>query len=137
MQWLNDIKESILHLAFPHICSGCGTDLLPQKNPLCLHCLDRLSCTHFHFYPANPVERIFWGRIPVTYATAQYYFSQGTLIQKLMHRFKYNGDRDLGFFLGTLMGSQLADSNRFLQVDRLIPWPLFPSKERKRGFNQA
>lgn len=137
MQLLKDLKESILHLAFPHVCCGCGSDLLPRQNSLCLHCLERLSPTRFHFFPANPIEKIFWGRLPVTCATAHYYFTQGGLIQKLMHQFKYHGNQDLGFFLGQLVGSQLAESNRFLQVDRLLPLPLFPSKEKKRGFNQA
>lgn len=134
---LRNLKEAILHLAFPHVCSGCGSDILPQQNCLCLHCLERLPPTNFHFYPANPVEKIFWGRIPVTSATALFYFTRGALIQKLMHRFKYHGDQDLGHFLGQLMGAQLAESNRFLHVDALIPLPLFPSRERKRGFNQA
>ncbi|HYK55213.1 MAG TPA: phosphoribosyltransferase family protein, partial [Flavisolibacter sp.] len=31
----------------------------------------------------------------------------------------------------------LAASNRFSHVDALIPLPLFPAKERKRGYNQA
>jgi ComF family protein len=54
-----------------------------------------------------------------------------------MHRFKYKGDKDLGLFLGRLIGYQLNKTNRFLQIDALIPLPLFPSKERKRGYNQA
>jgi ComF family protein len=137
MQLLKDIREAVLHLAFPHVCCGCSSDLLPLQNLLCLHCLERLSPTNFHFYPANPIEKIFWGRIPVTYATAQYYFTRGGLIQKLMHQFKYHGDRDLGFYLGQLMGGHLAATNRFLQADLLVPLPLFPAKERKRGFNQA
>lgn len=137
MQLLKDLSESILHLVFPHVCCGCGSDVLPQQNWLCLRCLERLSPTHFQFYPANPIEKIFWGRIAVTYATAQYYFTRGALIQTLMHRFKYHGDQDLGFYLGQLMGQQLADTNRFQEVDLLLPLPLFPSKEKKRGFNQA
>jgi ComF family protein len=54
-----------------------------------------------------------------------------------MHRFKYRNNKDLGFYLGTLMGQSLADSNRFRFIDAVVPLPLFASKERKRGFNQA
>jgi ComF family protein len=35
------------------------------------------------------------------------------------------------------MGQALAESNRFIHTDALVPLPLFTSKERKRGFNQA
>lgn len=85
----------------------------------------------------NPVEKIFWGRLPVTHATAQYYFTQGSLIQHLLHQFKYRRNQDLGLYLGRMMGYQLAATNRFAYTDALVPLPLFPSRERKRGFNQA
>jgi ComF family protein len=35
------------------------------------------------------------------------------------------------------MGKSLLNSNRFKNLDYLIPLPLYPEKERKRGFNQA
>jgi ComF family protein len=35
------------------------------------------------------------------------------------------------------MGAALRCSNRFSTVDALIPLPLFPSREKKRGYNQA
>ena len=54
-----------------------------------------------------------------------------------MHRVKYRGNKELGIYLGRLMGSQLLTSNRFSFIDGLIPLPLHPSKERKRGYNQA
>jgi len=34
------------------------------------------------------------------------------------------------------MGDQLQRSNRF-KIDALIPLPLFPAKEKRRGYNQA
>ena len=35
------------------------------------------------------------------------------------------------------MGNALNQSNRFRFIDALIPLPLFPARERKRGYNQA
>ena len=137
MQLINSIKKSLLHMVFPQVCAGCGSDLISDNNKLCLVCHEALPQTSFHLHSNNPIEKLFWGRIPVRYATAQYYFTKGSLIQNLMHRFKYKGDKDLGFFLGRLIGYQLNDTNRFREIDVLIPLPLFPSKERKRGYNQA
>jgi ComF family protein len=54
-----------------------------------------------------------------------------------MHQLKYRGNKEVGLYLGRLMGFALNDSNRFRYVDALVPLPLFPSKERKRGYNQA
>ena len=35
------------------------------------------------------------------------------------------------------MGNSLRGSNRFLNIDMLVPLPLFAKKELKRGYNQA
>jgi ComF family protein len=137
MSLISLAKESLLHLAFPHICEGCGSDLPGRDQLLCLGCLGSLPETNFHLHPNNPVEKIFWGRLPVTFATSQFYFSEGSLIQRLMHAFKYRQNQELGFYLGQYMGHRLVASNRFLQVDALVPLPLHPAKERKRGYNQA
>ena len=137
MRLLTGFKESLLHLAFPHICAGCGTDVLDKEHALCLRCLDALPKTGFHPHAANPVEKLFWGRLPVAAATAHFYFTKGSLVQQLMHRFKYRGDKTVGAYLGQLMGNDLAVSNRFATVDALVPLPLFAAKERRRGFNQS
>ena len=57
-------------------------------------------------------------------------------MQRLMHEFKYKGNRDLGLQLGVLMGASIKQSGRFCP-DALIPLPLFRAKEKKRGYNQA
>ena len=131
-----EIKESFLHFIFPHICSGCGTDLLSEESQLCLRCTNAMPETNFELYPRNPVEKIFWGRLPVQSATAQFYFTKESLIQHLMHQFKYKKDKPLGFQLGRMMGEQLLRSGRFM-IDALVPLPLFPAKEKRRGYNQA
>lgn len=137
MPLVQNIKEAISHFLFPHVCAGCGTDIISRENKLCIFCHEDLPRTSFHFHSNNPVEKIFWGRLPVRHATAQYYFTKQSLMQRLMHRFKYKGDKDLGLFLGRLMGYQLEETNRFKEIDALVPLPLFSDKERKRGYNQA
>ena len=134
---LNDIKESVLHLFFPHVCEGCGTDVLEKEHFLCLKCYSSLPKTDFHLYPNNPIEKIFWGRLPLVNATSQYYFTKNSAMQHLMHQLKYRGNKELGVYLGRLMGHALNQSNRFRFVDALVPLPLFPAQERKRGYNQA
>ncbi len=131
-----EIKEAVLHLLFPHVCSGCGSNLLSTGSSLCMRCMESLPETQFEWHPDNPVEKIFWGRLPLIAATAQFYFTKESLIQNLMHQFKYKSNRELGFQLGCIMGEQLKKSGRFT-VDALVPMPLFPAREKKRGYNQA
>lgn len=131
-----EIKDAVLHLLFPHICTGCGSDILHEESVLCMRCIDAMPETNFELHPNNPVEKTFWGRLPLAGATAQFYFTKESLIQHLMHQFKYKGNKELGMQLGRIMGEQLKKSCRF-EADALIPLPLFPAKEKRRGYNQA
>jgi ComF family protein len=102
-----------------------------------LLCINQLPHTNFAQHANNPLEKIFWGRIPLLAAHSEFYFAKETLIQELIHQLKYKGNQAIGYFLGELMGKSLLNSNRFKNLDYLIPLPLYPEKERKRGFNQA
>lgn len=133
---VKEIKDAVLHLLFPHVCSGCGNDIVSQESMLCMRCIDAMPETNFELHANNPVEKTFWGRLQLNGATAQYYFTKESLMQHLMHQFKYKGNKELGLQLGRLMGEQIKRSGRF-EVDALIPLPLFPAKEKRRGYNQA
>jgi ComF family protein len=129
-------SSSLFHLFFPHNCVGCGNDVIDEDNFLCLICINELPHTNFALHANNPVEKIFWGRVPVTSAMSEFYFSKASIIQNLIHEFKYRGNKNVGHYLGNLMGKSLLNSNRFM-VDAIIPIPLFEKKQKKRGYNQA
>ncbi|MBL7740677.1 MAG: ComF family protein [Chitinophagaceae bacterium] len=133
---IKEIKDSLLHLLFPHVCAGCGSDLLGENTSLCLRCIDAMPETGFEQHTGNPVEKKFWGRLPLMAGTSQYYFTRESLMQHLMHQFKYRGNKELGLQLGRMMGNSLKSSGRF-NIDALVPLPLFASKEKRRGFNQS
>ena len=52
-------------------------------------------------------------------------------------KLKYKSNQAIGIYLGELMGKSMKDSNRFNHIDGLIPLPLYPDKEKLRGYNQA
>lgn len=136
MSLLKTIADSLLHFCYPHICNGCGSDLLTRDSTLCLRCINELPETGFGYQSGNPIEKKFWGRLPVQYGMAQYYFTPQSLLQQLMHQLKYNGQEQLGRQLGRLMGESLINAN-WSFIDALIPLPLFPEKQKLRGYNQA
>jgi ComF family protein len=137
MQSFKNILSSSLHLFYPHVCTGCGSDLLQEDYQLCLQCIINLPHTNFAQHNNNPIEKIFWGRIPIIAAHSEFYFAKESLLQHLIHQLKYKNNTAIGFYMGELMGKNLLDSNRFNNIDYLIPLPLYPDKERKRGYNQA
>ena len=131
------LTRSLSHLFFPHICAGCGTDIIADHSFLCGRCINDLPVTNFHLHANNAVEKIFWGRIPLANASSFCYFSKDSLVQRLLHEIKYKGNKELGLHMGKLTGAILRSSNRFDEIDCLIPLPLFAAKERIRGYNQA
>lgn len=134
---LKNIFNSTLHLFYPHVCTGCGSDLLKEDNLLCLRCIHNLPHTGFEKLTNNPVEKFFWGRIPLTAAYSQFYFAKEFLVQHLIHQLKYKGDTQIGFYLGEMMGKTMLNTDRFGNIDALVPLPLYKDKEHKRGYNQA
>lgn len=137
MLLVKNLLADAVHLFYPHLCEGCGSDLLEKNNLLCLQCIDNLPHTGFANYPDNPIERYFWGRIHITAAHSEFYFSKESLIQQLIHQLKYNGNKAIGHYLGEMLGESLLKSNRFHNIDALIPLPLYKDKEHQRGYNQA
>ncbi len=137
MHLLKNTLASLAHLFYPHTCTGCGSDLIDDHQLLCIHCMCDLPHTQFAQHANNPTEKIFWGRVPITAAYSEFYFSKESLIQHLIHQLKYKNNQEIGFYLGEMMGKSLLNSHRFLHIDGIIPLPMFAAKERKRGYNQA
>ncbi len=134
---IRSLWNDFTHLFYPHTCAGCGTDLPDSTAPVCLQCIEQLPSTNFHLHANNPVEKCFWGRIPVHAATAFCHLSTDSVIRNLLHQVKYKGNKAAGIFMGIQMGKSIKDSNRFTDIDLLIPMPLHPAREKKRGYNQA
>jgi ComF family protein len=134
---LNSYLNQFTHLFFPHVCEGCGNDIIEDGSLLCVECLSNLPETSFIGERNNPVEKIFYGRIQIEAAGSAFYFTKHSLLQHLILELKYHGKKEIGFYLGKLLGYRLAQTSRFNSVDAIIPLPLNPRKERKRGYNQA
>ncbi len=137
IQKLISYLKDFSHLLYPHNCEGCGTDVLHDDAILCTKCLFELPETNFCNTSDNPVEKIFYGRLNIVSAAAVYYFTKDSLLQHLMIELKYRNNKEVGFYLGKQLGYQLQESQRFTDVDVIVPLPLNPKKEKKRGYNQA
>ena len=129
--------DDLLHLLFPHTCLGCGTEVLNRTDLLCARCLLQLPVTNFLLNAGNPVEKIFYGRLPVEHAGSAFYFNKDSLLQHLVIQLKYKGNQSAGIYLGRIFGDALARAKRFDDVDVIIPLPLNEKKLFTRGYNQA
>ena len=134
---LSTYSKDLLHLFFPHHCTGCGSDLVEGSQMLCLQCLSKLPETNFFATTGNPVEKTFYGRLDIQSAGAAFYFTKDSLVQHLITELKYSDNPDIGMYLGKLTAFQIQKAERFNSLDCIIPIPLNDKKLHKRGYNQA
>jgi ComF family protein len=137
LTYLQQAAGDLLHLFYPYACAGCGEHLSDHKQSVCLDCLMDLSPTGFEHIAANPVEKIFYGRLRVRTAFAAYYFIKNSPLQQIIHAFKYQHHREVCLQMGILMGQMIKDHPRINPVDFLVPMPIHTQREKKRGYNQA
>ena len=126
-----------MHLLYPQICFGCGTDQIEKAMPLCTQCVQDLTFTDFFSINENPIEKIFWGRTDIQNAGALLFFTKDSLVQTLITQLKYHHNKKVGILFGKLMGEAIAVEEKFKQVDIIIPIPISASKMNSRGYNQS
>ena len=131
------VINNFLSLIYPDCCACCGQDLFRGEDCICLLCEAQLPQTNFHDYDNNPVEKTLYGRCEYDAATAFLYFSKKGMVHRMLYELKYNDNTSVGVKMGELFGKKLKKSKRFSSFDYIIPVPLHPKKERKRGYNQA
>lgn len=130
---VNDINTVLL----PTVCFGCNAHLNRGEQHLCTVCRNHLPITDYTFNEENPIDRIFYGRIRIKKASSFLFFTENSIVQRLIHHLKYRKQEQIGTFLGDWYG-QILKENRFLdKIDLVIPVPLHKKKLKKRGYNQV
>lgn len=135
--WIRKWIENIINLFYPRVCAACGELLLQDEETVCLKCRYLLPKTGYEHTPDNPLAQTFYGRVRLHAVTACFFFSKKGRVQHLIHELKYKGNREAGIFLGQQIGESIKDAPLFQGIDYLIPVPLHPKRERKRGYNQS
>ena len=134
---IRDWLHSILNLFYPRVCAACGEVLLKDEETVCLKCRFLLPKTGYENHADNPLAQSFYGRVRFHAVTACYFFAKSGKVQHLIHQLKYKGNKEAGVFLGQQLGETIKDAPLFQGIDYLIPVPLHPKRERKRGYNQS
>ena len=129
--------SDFFNLLYPDLCVVCGENLLRNEQHICISCLNAIPKTNYHQIADNPIEKRFWGKVPVARATAFFHFQKGSPFQKLLHALKYKGNKEIGERIGKYAAVDLLESPDFKSIDVVIPVPLHPAKFKKRGYNQS
>ncbi|MGI8857668.1 MAG: double zinc ribbon domain-containing protein [Thermomicrobiales bacterium] len=133
---MHDLWERALDLVFPPRCAACGARgylLCPAcaaaityiQPPACPKCGKRMTqpgiCPVCRAYP-NALD----GMVAATLFVGP--------VRECIHALKYEGQRSYAATLAAVARPAFAAMAR---PDALVPVPLFPTRERGRGFNQS
>ena len=131
-----NIFESLVELLLPRYCIICGNRLSSQEKHLCVHCNSMLPRTQAHLLEENPIEQLFWGKIPIEQATSLFFYDAfGS--RQIVYQMKYLQRPSVGIYCGEMMGRELLSTGFFEDIDIIIPVPLFWLRQMLRGYNQC
>jgi ComF family protein len=129
--------DEFISLLYPRVCAACGNSLFKHEEVICTYCLYHLPKTNYHLMNDSPLDKVFWGRAQLAHTAALFNFQKKSKVQHLIHQLKYKGRTDVGIYLGKMLGADLVKTEAFQNVDTVIPVPLHPGKQRRRGYNQS
>jgi ComF family protein len=130
---LNDL----ISLFYPNNCACCNVVLKNQEKTICTICLIELPRTNFYEDIENPIARLFWGRVQLSYGLSVFQFNLHGKLQKLIHELKYQGNTHVGEVLGIELAKDLAKMEGIQLPDYIIPVPIHDKKRKSRGYNQS
>lgn len=131
------LADDFISLLFPRLCNACGEPLVRNEQLVCISCMLDVPETGYHLNRDNLLEKSFYGRCYIEKAAAWSYYRQGSKVQRLIHKLKYNGVKPLGKYLGRVYGNILRSSAYCDDIDCILAVPLHSSRMRERGFNQS
>ncbi len=83
----------------------------------------------------SELNQLFWGKAAVKYVFSAFQFLKEENLQRLIHEFKYSGNKKLAFKMGQLLGRQINLESKFPDCISFVP--MHPIKQKERGYNQA
>ena len=127
----------LINLFFPMSCAGCQSFLLQDELVICTQCRHEIPLTNHHKMENNEVFQKFYGRVPLEFGAALFYFHKKGIVQEMIHKLKYKGQEEIGEIIGNWYASELKDVELMKSIDYIIPVPLHKKRLRERGYNQV
>lgn len=132
-EWMS-VWTSLADLFYPPVCEVCGGSLVRSEQYLCTACLADFPFTDEDFDTGkNVLEQFDEGCRPEKLYSL-FYYNKYSPYKQLIYQVKYQSYRQLGVYLGRMLGERIAATCR---ADCIVPVPLHKKRERERGFNQS
>ena len=82
------ILHDVLNLFYPDRCIGCSKHLSYHQKLICVACAHDLPYSYYSKNNWSPIEELFYGKIPIKFATSLLIYESKSITQKLIHELK-------------------------------------------------
>jgi len=144
---INKLAGAVLDIFYPRVCSGCGGGIEKESGMVCWQCRSMLEFVERPYCEkcGDPVE----GKVmhqyecsfccdnPPAFFMARSVFKYRGIARNLVHAFKYSNATYLASDLADYLAALWDTNCRNFCPDAVIGVPLYPRKERGRGYNQS
>lgn len=120
----------LFQLFFPNYCANCQNTLLRKEAIICSKCYLKLPLRPQPHH--NDLKKNLACFFKVEKAYSLLYFKNQSNTSNLIYTLKYKNKPQVGYELGLLLGKRISDN-----FDVIVPVPLHPKKQLKRGYNQS
>ena len=134
-------SDALTHFSRLPVCERCRTSITPQKSALCARCGEALDVDLESVRLAAPLEGLecFACRaVPPMFERAVACAAYEDQLREMVHLLKYERMARLADLLGAHLAAAIATLRHEAASELfVIAVPLFPPKERQRGYNQS
>lgn len=132
-EWMS-VWTSLVDLFYPPVCEVCGESLVRSEQYLCTACLADFPFADEDYDTGKSVLEQFDEGCRPEKLYSLFYYNKYSHYKQLIYLVKYQSYRQLGVYLGRMLGERIAATCR---ADCIVPVPLHKKRERERGFNQS
>lgn len=127
----------MVDLLLPRHCVVCDAELGSAEDGLCNVCLRNIVPVQWESVTDNPLLRALWDRHDVEAAGSSFYYNASSDFHKVFIAIKYRGCPQVGQRLAALSFPIWHARGLAQGADYVIPVPLSPRRQWRRGYNQS
>lgn len=129
--------SQLLRILLPEYCICCGNELKSGEKHLCMSCLSALPLVPWADSSDNVMLRALWPSCNVISAAAAIEYSNNSPYHNIIVSIKYRMLPAVGRWMAATNINKWVQRGFLQDVDVIIPVPLTPAHQRRRGYNQS
>ncbi len=152
IKWFEIFREQFCSLLFPPRCivcdeilepeektygihSACESKLYPILGAVCMHCGRPFGDENPKEYCYDCIAKGYHKKTNITQAKSLYCYKGA--IKTSMYRLKYSNKREYASYFASVAVQMHGEWLHRIGVQAIVPVPMYPRKQRQRGYNQA